>query len=56
MGVACFFLAATFQLVLYLGFPTLFATTAEDLANIQELVVFHVVALAADATLSLFKW
>ena len=55
-GVACFFLASTSQLVLYLGFPTQFVTTAEDLANIRGLVGFHLVTLAAYATLRLSKW
>ena len=55
-GVACFFLAATSQLVLYVGFPTLIASTAEDLANIRGLVGFNLVALGAYLTLRLFKW
>ena len=44
-GIACFLLAAVSQLILYVGFPSVFAFTPAQQAAIQGLVITHVVTL-----------
>ena len=52
-GIACFFAASASQLVLYTAFSSHFAQTAQQADAIRGLVLTHVVALSAYATLRL---
>ena len=45
-GIVCFLLAAVSQLILYVGFPSVFVFTPEQHAAVQGLVGTHLVTLA----------
>lgn len=54
-GIACFLVAAGSQLVLYLGFPHVFALTDQHRQAIRGLVGTHVLTLALLALLWLLR-
>lgn len=53
-GIVCFFLSATSQLILYIGFPQWFAFTSEQRYLLWSMVFFHFVTLFIYAGLLLF--
>ncbi len=54
-GIACLFIAAISQIVLYAGFPDRFAFTPEQQQTLWSLVIFHSISLTIFAGLVVFK-
>lgn len=54
-GIGCFLMGAISQIILYGGFPHLFAFTPEQQQTLWSLVIFHSISLTIFAGLVFFK-